>query len=748
ITVGASTAEGSSVTVTLSGTKSDGSTATATYTYKKTAPKQYPTLDGGGFVFDNSSKNWSTVNAYVYDESGSSVVSNASWPGLKMTDCGNGYWKYELDSKFANSSSVKVIFNNGSEQIPAAQQPGFDMKASDKKLYEDGTWKDLPAVSSLKATLSASPSSVVAGNPVTLTASSTGGSGTVSYEFKQGSTTIQASSTKTSCTWTPSTSGSYTITVTAKDSSGNTATATTTVNVTAPVTTDPVVNVNKATGTTFTTETLDVTLTLSNAVSGTYSVDNGPEKTFTGSKTVTLGQGKIGDSTVTLKTTATNSAGTTKTYTFTYEKDYVVKTTSSSATLASQYAINANGKGKNKTITVDGDVSEWDSSMLIAQGAANDDPRVYRPNSMYEIPYDAYAMYGAWDDTNLYLMIEMTNVQDVVAPNDNYPLSSNATVDNIPMFIYIDTGKSDAIGNNGLTQKGTSLWGCQTTVTNSFNRVIALSSGVGKNGPYIYSGDSTGINPVEIGNAQTSGITYKSGKGIASSKVIGINGGYGEYNNRVLGDMCSDSSAWVDFNTLNHNSSSMDYNYEISIPLSILGITKSDIESNGVGVLFVHSSGASGMDCLPYDLTMNDSADQSDPQSNPENSLEKSDADNITTSFARIGNGGVIPPQPTTPLQVNFGTDRSAPQLTTTALTLKAVGYGGTAPYKYQFYVDNTSVKSNSTTDSCSWTPTVGTHTIKCVITDSTGATATVSKTFTAETSGSVTELENSSTLS
>ena len=517
--------------------------------------------------------------------------------------------------------------------------------------------------------------------------------------------------------------------------------------------TDPTVTSSQASGSSFTTETYDVTLGLANAVSGTYSVDNGPTKTFTTSTKVTIGEGKIGDSDVTIKATATNDKGTTKNYTFTYKKTYVKQTSksvksvsvmaaeravkaASSSSLASYYKTNAVGKGSSKTITVDGDVSDWDSSMLIAQGAANDDPRVYRPNSMYEIPYDAYALYGAWDDTNLYLMIEMTNVQDVVAPNDTYPLGSNASVDNIPMFIYIDTGKSDAIGNNGKTQKDETLWSCNTTVTSSFNRVIAMSSGVGKNGPYIYGGDSTGINPVELGNSTTSGIVYKTGKGILSKEVWGINGAYGEYNNRVLGDMCSDSADWVDFNTKGHNSATMDYNYEVSIPLSQLGITKSDIESSGIGVLFVHSSGASGMDCIPYDITMNDNADQSDPASNPENSFEKGDEDNITTSFARIGNGSTPPPppDPTLPLQVNFGADRSAPQEAGTALTLKGIGYGGSGSgYKYEFIVDGTTVQESSSKDSYTWNLTSGKHTIKCIITDSKGATATSSKTYTAE---------------
>ena len=39
------------------------------------------------------------------------------------------------------------------------------------------------------------------------------------------------------------------------------------------------------------------------------------------------------------------------------------------------------------------DLSDWDSSMIIAQGVANDDPRVYMPSSMHEQPWDAYALY-------------------------------------------------------------------------------------------------------------------------------------------------------------------------------------------------------------------------------------------------------------------------------------------------------------------------------------------------------------------
>jgi len=505
----------------------------------------------------------------------------------------------------------------------------------------------------------------------------------------------------------------------------------------------PTVTSNKASGTTFTSETLDITLTLANASSGTYSVDGGPTKTFTGSKTVTIGEGKIGDSVVTVATTAKGTDGTTKSYTFTYNKKYQVKTSSSSAgTLTSYYSTNKAGKGAKKTITVDGEISDWDSSMIIAQGTANDDPRVYRKNSMYEVGLDLYTLYGAYDDTNLYLMWEMTNVQDVVAPNDDYPLTQGTIYMNmnIPFFIALDTGKSDTIGNKGQTAAGGTLWGSGITFGQKLNKIIAVSTN-GANGPYVYGGTSAGLNPVEEFKPAASGIVFKYGKGILSKNVYGIDGAYGANNNRVVGDMCNASAAWVDFNTKGHKSASMDFHYEMSIPLATLGISSSDVASKGVGVLLIMTSGKSGMDCLPYDLSMNDQADLDDSAGSQENnSFEKSDEDYITTGFARIGNGdsGNVnpddPDDPTTPLQVNFGTDKSAPQLTTTSLTIKGIGIGGTAPYKYQFSVDGTVVKSSSTTDTYTWKPgTAKQHTLKCVITDSTGATATVTKTFTAE---------------
>lgn len=312
--------------------------------------------------------------------------------------------------------------------------------------------------------------------------------------------------------------------------------------------------------------------------------------------------------------------------------------------LSSFYATNPNGQfGKYATITIDGRLKDWDSSMLIAQGTANDDPRVYRPNSMYEIGVDLYALYGAYDDDNLYLMWEMTNVQDVVAPWETYPLSQGVLwqTQEFPFFIVIDTGDDDTtVGNGGALSTGGTIWNSGMTFENSFNKLISINT-KGSNGPWVFGGDSTGLNSKAILDASTSNIDMYYGLGILSDNVYGIDKAYGSYNNRVPGDVSNEAADWVDFNNLGHKSSTMDFFYEMSIPLSELGITRNDILEKGVGVMVIGTSGKSALDCLPGDLCMTDRADLDDSAGSQENnSFEKSDEDYITASFARIGKSG------------------------------------------------------------------------------------------------------------
>ena len=276
--------------------------------------------------------------------------------------------------------------------------------------------------------------------------------------------------------------------------------------------------------------------------------------------------------------------------------------------------------------------------MIIAQGAANDDPRVYMDAAMHENPVDLYALYGCYDDNNLYLMWEMTNVQDVVAPEADFPLSNGVLFKNynMPIFIGINTNNaSTRIGNHCKTTAGGTLWDSGITCESPVNKVVVFSTN-NTNGPFIYGGSSAGLNALEEVAYKETGVVVKYGMGILSKTIKGIKECYGESQGRLVGDMTKGTSTYVDFNTLGHKSSQYDFHYEISIPLAKLGVTAADVASKGLGVMLVATFGTSGMDSLPYDTSMSDNADQSYSR-DPSTTKEKEDDDNITVPFAYIG---------------------------------------------------------------------------------------------------------------
>ena len=419
---------------------------------------------------------------------------------------------------------------------------------------------------------------------------------------------------------------------------------------------------------TFSGSGVDVTLRASKAENLKYTTSEGKSGTFKNGDVITVGSSiSVGES-VTVTVTGTSTEDGSKLT----GKTTVTKTEVAKQNLASRYGTNKVGFGVKKTISFnagkDASISDWDSSMLIAQGAANDDPRVYRPNSMYEVPIDLYALYGAYDDDNLYLMWEMTNVQDVVDTGDDYPLSQGHLwqTQNLPFHIAIDTkDESTRVGKDGGLSTGGTLWasGIKWSGEQNVNKVVTISTN-GSNGPWIYKGDATGLDSnAEYGpaanaktNTKASGVKFGYGNGILSSQVIGINGGWGESNGRVVGDMSADkegSAQWVNFNDLGHNSAGMDDHYEIAIPLSELGTTADHIEKYGLGVELAATFGLSAMDSLPYDMAMNDNADLPDTSSQVNNSYEKSDEDTFTVAMANIG--GHEDPTPVTSVKINGG---------------------------------------------------------------------------------------------
>ncbi|MDR0913776.1 MAG: starch-binding protein [Oscillospiraceae bacterium] len=429
---------------------------------------------------------------------------------------------------------------------------------------------------------------------------------------------------------------------------------------------EPSIAITPTSGSNFKTESLNVTVNIANAASATCHVTYGAvlPAVFSlnnGANTFAIGAEAPVGTEITVWVKATNANGSVESTAVYTKKEAAISDGSDGHTteaLGGYYATNPNGQvGKAAAIKMDGSIADWDSSMLIAQGTANDDPRVYCQHSMHENPVDDYALYAAWDNTNLYLMWEMANVQDIVAPGDPFPISQgNQWISNIPIFLALSVDPSKT--GDGTDGNGNTLWNSGITFDTYMDTWVAFSTN-NTNGPFVYHSDDEGHfnfsdSGENAGIRANTQIGLKWGNETISTSLWGIDQGYGTYNNRVPGDVLLPDAAWTDFYATKHDKS-LDMFYEMSIPLELIGTSKTELESNGIGVMKIATYGTSGMNCLPYDMSMQDNADQ--PYSKDSSSShEKEDADHITVPFARIGkllSGQTVKPtvpNPTTPV--------------------------------------------------------------------------------------------------
>lgn len=521
-----------------------------------------------------------------------------------------------------------------------------------------------------------------------------------------------------------------------------------------------------ANNTAFSTESLDVKLALKNADKGYYSVDGSAKKEFVNGDSVKVGEGKIGNSRISLTLYATGADGVETEQTYTFKKTFTASKTTFSAKSdghttepeGGYYGTNPEMQlGKHKTISVDGDLSDWDSSMIIAQGVANDDPRVYMPSSMHEQPWDAYALYSAWDDDNLYFLLEMANTTYITSPEDNFAASNEARPwrNSIPMYLALSidpakqaTGKAVGTNKDGSVYTNPFVWGCTngtakdggTGFTTHIDTLVAFDSNNSNGGASIFKADTQDTDGTYMFNYDTripigvtsfqaqdnkNGFKIKYANGTKSTSIFGINAPKGS---RVLGDNLDMNSNWVDFFDEGYKNS-YGYVYEIAVPLNTLGIDRSYIETQGIGAMQILTYGTSGMDTLPHDPSMLDQANL-EYSYDPSTSHEKEDIDNITVPLARIG--ALLPDTEVTeaPFEVNFGANLNSGQSAGTPITLSAESYHAKGDVTYTFTVNGTEVQ-NSASDSCVWTPSAdGTYSIGVVAVDGNGNKAESVKTF------------------
>ncbi|MGF7535919.1 starch-binding protein [Bacillus mexicanus] len=129
LTIGEGDPFGKTYTITLKGTNSEGVTKTQKYSFAKRDPSADQAI---GYQNPN---HWSHVNAYIYKQDGGRTIElTGSWPGKAMTKNTDGVYKLALPAD-TDTDNAKVIFNNGSVQVPGLNQPGFDYVQSG--LYND-----------------------------------------------------------------------------------------------------------------------------------------------------------------------------------------------------------------------------------------------------------------------------------------------------------------------------------------------------------------------------------------------------------------------------------------------------------------------------------------------------------------------------------------------------------------------------------------------------------------------------------
>jgi len=232
ITVGsAADADGTVHTVDVKGTDIEGNSISKTFTYTKQDLSHRFT--SGKQIYCVKPSGWGdTIYCYAYTEGGG--TKNAQWPGVQMTNEGNGIYSYDLPSNM--SGNVYVIFNDNNHQDPASGADGFIYTSGKTMAYEDGKFTEVevdPDIPVTGVTVNPTSLDLIVGKTGTLTA-----------------TVAPSNATNKKLTWTSSNTSVATVsngTVTAKaagtatimatSNNGKVATATVTVsNDSVPVT--------------------------------------------------------------------------------------------------------------------------------------------------------------------------------------------------------------------------------------------------------------------------------------------------------------------------------------------------------------------------------------------------------------------------------------------------------------------------------------------------------------------------------
>ena len=291
----------------------------------------------------------------------------------------------------------------------------------------------------------------------------------------------------------------------------------------------------------------------------------------------------------------------------------------------------------NGSITADGvNNGEWTDDKLVALGMANDDPRSLGSNwTMHEAALNLTHIWAAWDDNNLYLAWQFVDVTDVIDGANAGGAGSGriGSNDGILHWIALDTkpeqGATKDVWSKNANKQNVAqpLW----TGANRPDFQICLAGSlwqgfISRAVNNVFPVDDGGVNYFKIlGGGSNAALGFQAGKGarFIGTSLWGVDDADARRNA---------GAPTRNFLAQNHDTA-RDSFYEIKIPLSFLGITKAQLEAQGLGVM-IGAGSNSTVDVLPQDDGATLDTQGVEAWNSP---LEWGDVDSITAPFARIG---------------------------------------------------------------------------------------------------------------
>jgi len=286
------------------------------------------------------------------------------------------------------------------------------------------------------------------------------------------------------------------------------------------------------------------------------------------------------------------------------------------------------GYGAKKSIAIDGANTggEWGDDTLLIRDPAADDARFLGTNwTAHEPPWDYAALHAAWDDGNLYIGIQYVNVTDVLDPaNLGSSEGSPIQVLDLIQFVAFDTVP-------GGYSTGGDMWSKDHEFVGDDRPDFQLyfHSNFSQEGTYLseVDGSSTLVQFTD-GNLDPTlkgaGGEFFVGAALPGVEPTADDGSPGDYGATVV-DYIADKGHDTGYDTF----------FELQVPLSLLGLTASDLDAGTIGVFAANGDG-SAVDSIPNDPATSDTPGVSASNS-PLEWRADDDDDQYSVPFALIG---------------------------------------------------------------------------------------------------------------